>query len=360
MDSALISMLELIDRPAFTVRDNKIHHLNAAAKGLLLRPQEDILPLLLTGHAEYQTFSQGCLCLQLCLGAQARSATVTSLGDEKLFIVEAPAEDASLRSMALSARSLRDPLSDIMASTDQLAAYLDDAENAALRSQLTRINRNAIRLLRQIANMSDAYSYAQKPQSGMRVQCVNAVLDEIFDRVQVFLAGAQRQIVYQGSNRLASALVDETMLERLVLNLLSNALKFAPTGPDIQARLTVESNTAHLTIHDPASLLSNQDLGAMFLRYQRAPSMEDSSQGIGLGMTLVRLAAESHGGALLVSQAPQGGVVYSVFMPLRQPEETVSDHGLHTDYAGGIDHVLLELSDILPADYYSPDETASL
>ena len=98
----------------------------------------------------------------------------------------------------------------------------------------------------------------------------------------------------------------------------------------------------------------------MFLRYQRAPSMEDSSHGIGLGMTLVRLAAESHGGALLVSQAPQGGVVYSVSMPLRQPEETVSDHGLHTDYAGGIDHVLLELSDILPADYYSPDETASL
>ena len=145
-----------------------------------------------------------------------------------------------------------------------------------------------------------------------------------------------------------------------MLNLLSNALKFAPTGPDIQARLTVESNTAHLTIHDPASLLSNQDLGAMFLRYQRAPSMEDSSHGIGLGMTLVRLAAESHGGALLVSQAPQGGVVYSVSMPLRQPEETVSDHGLHTDYAGGIDHVLLELSDILPADYYSPDETASL
>ena len=69
-------MLDLMIRPGFCVKDNKIAYVNQAAQSLLLSPGTDVRPLLSTGAEEYGAFAEGCLYLKLNLSPRGCGAAV--------------------------------------------------------------------------------------------------------------------------------------------------------------------------------------------------------------------------------------------------------------------------------------------
>ena len=92
--------------------------------------------------------------------------------------------------------------------------------------------------------------------------------------------------------------------------------------------------------------------GHFFDSFLREPGILDGRCGIGLGMVLVRAAAASHGGTVLVEQTSAATKITLSLLISQQTESTVSSPVLRVDYAGERDHRLLELSDALPADAY--------
>ena len=338
-------MLDLMMRPGFCVKDSKILHANPAAQALLLAPGADVQPLLLTGLEEYRAFSGGCLYVKLQLSASGCGACVVRWEDYDVFLLDLEEDEGVLRALALAARELREPLTSLMISADHMRACDTDPDAAA------RMRRSIHQMLRLIGNMSDAgHSVTVSRQETVDIA---ALLAEIFEKAQALAEQTGLTLRYQGLSGEIPGLADGQQLERAVLNILSNAIKFTPRGGQIDAALTRQGRMLRLSITDSGSGIAEGILRNVFCRYLRQPGIEDSRHGLGLGMVLVRAAAANHGGTVLIDQPGGKGTRVTLTLAIRQSTEaTLRSPMMRIDYAGEWDHGLVEFSDSLPLAAY--------
>lgn len=348
----VLGMLDLMLRPGFCVKDGHILKVNQAAQSLCIRPGSSVSQLLQTGTEEYAALSQGALYLTLNLAGQPVEASVTRLGDLDIFLLEQDADDRELQAMALAARELRIPLSGVMATAQRLFPMAGPEEDS--QCQAARLNRGLYQMLRVLGNMSDA---ARGPEeSHQETRELSSFFDEIFEKAQGYLSQAGLKLVYRGLGSPVYGLISGEQLERAVLNILSNAIKFTPAGGTIQATLTRHSHFLRLSIQDNGCGMDAEVRRNLFSRYLRRPAIEDSRFGLGLGMVLIRSAAASHGGTLLIDQPEGSGTRVTLTVDLRRkPEPGLRSPILAVDYAGDWDHWLVELSDSLPPDVYGKE-----
>lgn len=338
----LAGMLELIPYPGFCVQNNRIEAVNRAGQALLFTPGMALEPLLYTGTEEYAAFSGGCLYLQLTHLGTTFGASVSRMGQQDLFVLDQQRESEALQAFALAAMELRQPLLSALISADKLSQTIDGS-----REPLARLNRGLHQLHRIINNMSDAGRCAVlSHQQTVNLRCC---FDEIFEKLCSHTAQAGISLVYTGLQEDLYCLADRELLERAVLNLTSNALKFTPTGGTIHASLVRLGNRVQLCMQDSGSGIPETLLSSVYTRYLRAPGIEDSRQGLGLGLVIVRSAAAAHGGTVLIDQPEATGVRITMTMAIRHGSSTVRTP---IDLPGGQDPALLELSDCLPVSFY--------
>ena len=335
-----LGILDYMIQPAFFVRNHQITAVNEAARAHFLSAGTELAPLLQTGKEEYASFSGGCLYLNLNLAGRTFGASVTRREEGDLFVLEPDQDDQELHAMALAARELREPLSNIMITANNLYPLALQQEDA--RDQAARMNRGLIQMMRILNNMADASRYART--SRQEVLDISAEMAEIFEKAAATVALTGLQLVYEGPKEPVYSLGDREQLERAVLNLLSNAVKFTEKAGIIQAKLVRQGNLLRLSILDDGAGIDDSLRAHLFHRYLRQLTLEDSRFGIGLGMVLVRSTAANHGGQ------PSGkGTRITMTMAIRQNKDAVLRSPLATiDYAGGHDHALLELADCLP------------
>lgn len=342
----MLGMLDLMVCPGFCVKEKEIVKVNPAARGLLLEPGTDVRALLLTGREEYDAFRGGCLYLSLSISGQAHGASVVRMEDFDVFLLEQEEDREELRALALASKELRSPLSNAMTAAEQLLASGADPQT---REQLGCLNRGLYQLLRIVGNMSDAGSHI--PQ--WETRNLSAILDEVFEKSRALLDRTGITLSYQPLNEAVYGLADRDLLERAVLNILSNALKFTPRGGQIQASLTRRGRTLRLSVQDSGSGIAENILSSIHRRYLRQPTLEDSRYGIGLGMVLIRSAAASHGGTVLIDQPEGSGTRVTMTLAIRQnPDNVLRSPRFPVDYTGGYDHALVELSGSLPPDLF--------
>ncbi len=337
--------LNLIVSPCLCVKDGRIFRCNQAADPLMLPEGCEITPLLATGREEYAAFRGGSLYLTLNISGTVFGAEVERRGDWDFFLLEGPEETRELRALALAAADLREPLAGIQVSAEMLAR---EAGPEAER-QTAALNRSMAQMLRVIGNMSAAAAGL----SHQELVEITAVFREIFEKAQTLLRGIDLSLSYHGPEHRLYCVADTQELERAILNLLSNAAKFTPKGGSITASLTRQGRMLRLCVQDTGSGISDAIRGSVFRRYLRQPSIEDGRSGLGLGMVMVRSAASHHGGTVLMDRPPQGGTRVTMTIAIRQDCGTqLRSPLLRIDYAGERDHALMELSDVLPAEYY--------
>lgn len=347
----MAQMLELMDRPAFCVRDGIITAANRSAIGRLVRVGDPLSPLLTSGHGEYAEFSEGCLFLSLCISGEHYGASVTRVGDQDVFTLEAADSLGELRSLALAARELRSPLHKVMALSDGIFPQV--CADPQLADQIAQMNRGLYQLHRLINNMADAATFLS-PR--LELRDVTAVAQELFEQAAELCQEAGVTLHFSNPPVPAYSLIDSQRLERGIYNILSNALKFAPRGSVIEAKLTRRANTLYFIIADQGPGLAAGVAPNVFSRFLREPSIEDPRFGLGLGMTLIRSAAMIHGGTVLLEQPKDGGVRVTMSLPIRQDVRSVRSPTLHVDYAGERNHGLTELADSLPHELYKPNK----
>jgi heavy metal sensor kinase len=107
---------------------------------------------------------------------------------------------------------------------------------------------------------------------------------------------------------------DHRMLQRLIANLLDNALKYTPAGGSVELTVFQNAGSAALTVRDTGSGISVGDLPRIFERFYRCDQSR-SVAGTGLGLSLARAIARAHGGEITVESRPGRGSAFTVTLP---------------------------------------------
>ena len=110
---------------------------------------------------------------------------------------------------------------------------------------------------------------------------------------------------------------DPGWLERLVLNLLDNAIKFTPTAGVISVRVSRDGESARLAVRDTGIGITPELMPHIFERFFRAdPARSSGVEGVGLGLSLAHWIVERHHGRISIESQPGKGSTFTVFLPL--------------------------------------------
>lgn len=339
-------LLELISRPSFSVQNGKITHANAPARERQLLPGMTVKELLLTGVEEYEAFQSGCLYLTVSCAGIPWGATVTKMDSYLLFLLDQDNSTSALQAMSLAAMHMRRPLSEIMAAAESLSPYQRKSEEAA------RIDQGTYSLLRMIRNMEDVSHYMSSI-CPMKLHSIGDVIAETVEHAAALAAQAGKKIVFVPLQETVYSMAEPERLKRAVYNLLSNALHATPNAGTIEVCLKKNGKTLYFSVLDGGTGIPAQLQGNLFTAFMREPALNDGYSGLGLGMSVVRAAAASHHGAVLVDFPKETGTRVTITLPIRQStDNTVRTPILTIDSFGGYDQGLIELADVLPVSVF--------
>ncbi len=115
---------------------------------------------------------------------------------------------------------------------------------------------------------------------------------------------------------------DGEAVASVLVNLLSNVMKFSPNEKEVTVRLFRRNGQAVLQVADKGIGISPQDRSRIFKRFYRAKNdVVSETRGSGLGLTLVKHIAEAHGGTVEVESEPGKGSVFSIILPISGPKK---------------------------------------
>jgi len=108
---------------------------------------------------------------------------------------------------------------------------------------------------------------------------------------------------------------DERKVKQVLLNLLSNALKFTPEGGRIDVRAAVNDGMAEISVADTGVGIAPEDQEAIFEEFRQVGTADKKVEGTGLGLALSRKFIELHGGRIWVQSQPGKGSTFSFTLP---------------------------------------------
>jgi signal transduction histidine kinase len=121
--------------------------------------------------------------------------------------------------------------------------------------------------------------------------------------------------------------VDKHRIRELMLNLVTNAIKYTPAGGLVGLSLTELDGAVTLTVSDTGVGIAPGDLPHIFDRFWRADparSRTGERAGTGLGLAITKWIAEAHGGSITVQSRPGRGTVFTVHLPRTGPVDGTS------------------------------------
>jgi two-component system OmpR family sensor kinase len=219
------------------------------------------------------------------------------------------------RFLADASHELRTPLATIAGYAELSRRTPDDAHE--LDQALRKVESEAARMSTLVEDMLLlARLDAGRPLEREPVDLTLLVMEALDDARVV---DADRTWRLDLPDEPVGTLGDEQRLHQVVTNLLVNASRHTPPGTTVTAGLRADADRAVLTVHDDGPGVAPELQRTIFERFSRGDSSRTrASGGAGLGMSLVRAIAESHGGTATVRSAP-GDTTFTVSLPLHSP-----------------------------------------
>lgn len=251
-------------------------------------------------------------------GAGDELDRVATAFNHTLEHLEAAVEEMRHFSAAL-AHELRTPLAALRGEIELALARRpdDETEQRALASQIEEIDK-----LKRLIDHILTLARAESGQIHLRFAPVNvgdlaAFLVEQLEPVAQ-MRGVELRAVSEPDVVVPA---DKGWLERLILNLLDNAIKFTPAGGSIVVEVSQAPGAVRLSVRDNGIGMSREDADRAFERFYRAdPARSSVNEGAGLGLSLVKWIAEQHRGTVAVTSRQGEGSTFSVTLPRQRDE----------------------------------------
>jgi heavy metal sensor kinase len=168
--------------------------------------------------------------------------------------------------------------------------------------------------------VSDLLSLARADAGEQRLRLeelyLNDMVQESCQTAQALAGPKGIRLTYEGGEDIL-LLGNEELLRRMIVNLLDNAIHYTPAGGTVSVKLTCQNSDARLVVADTGIGIPPECTSRLFDRFYRVDdSRARVNGGSGLGLSIVKLAAESHRGSVDVVSEPNHGSTFTVSLPL--------------------------------------------
>ena len=212
---------------------------------------------------------------------------------------------------------LRTPITNIVGYVELLQDGVYGNPTDEQVSALQRVEQNSERLLTLIEDLL-TLSRLDQPQLRLETRLIDLrrVLSTVHEMLAPMLAG--RNVDFRVSVPQAPVAMngDREKLERMVVNLAGNAVKYTPDGGAVLVQLTRHGGTAVIEVRDTGLGIPEHELDSLFRRFYRSSVAEQRAiQGTGLGLSIVKSIATLHGGTVTVESELGKGSIFRVALP---------------------------------------------
>jgi two-component system sensor histidine kinase KdpD len=227
-------------------------------------------------------------------------------------------ESERLRNSLLSAIShdLRTPLASLVGLVDTMGMTNPPPTNQ--QNEIAQsIKKSALRMSTLVTNLLDM---ARLEAGVVKInrewqpleECVGSALAVCVSLLE------GRSLHVQLATDLPLLFLDAVLMERVLVNLLENAVKYTPAGTAIWIQAHQEADKVVLTVEDEGAGLPAGREAAIFEKFERGHK-EAALPGVGLGLTISRAIVEAHEGTIQAENRPQAGARFIVTLPIGQP-----------------------------------------
>jgi signal transduction histidine kinase/DNA-binding response OmpR family regulator len=277
--------------------------------------QEKPVGILIAALNPYRQLDPGYAgFLDLVAGQIAASFASSRAFEEERERAEALAELDRAKTTFFSnvSHELRTPLTLMLGPLEDALQSGAPPEPASLEL----LHRNAMRLLKLVNALLDfSRIEAGRLRAAYQATDLSLLTTELSSVFRAAVERAGLKLIVECSALPEAVYVDHEMWEKVILNLLSNALKSTFDG-EIRVNLRATGAGAELTVTDTGTGISAEDLPRIFDRFSRIESARRRShEGTGIGLALVRELVEMHGGSIRAESAPGTGTTFTVMVP---------------------------------------------
>lgn len=273
-------------------------------------------------------------------------------------------KDPGIKLFAEISHDFKTPISIIYSSIQLMDNYENTLDGHDYKEKavhyMNLIRQNCFRIMRMTNNLIDLSCYS----SGvLKCKSINydivKLIKDISQSVQVHVETKGVELVFETSLDSMVMAVDPDMIERVILNLVSNSLKFMEQKGVISIFVSESEGDILITVKDTGVGICKESLASIFDLFSKADNFYNRhNEGCGMGLYIVKVFVEAHGGNVKVSSEIGKGTEFEI----RLPKKVLGDDGVvyvdiqdnksRISASGVTEPVNVELSDVYPCTYY--------
>ncbi len=219
--------------------------------------------------------------------------------------------------VSMASHEFRTPLAIIDSTAQRLKKSADRMSSDDVLKRIDKIRDAVVRMTRLMESTLTAARLDEgKVAVDMRSCNIGRVITDVCSRIQEI---AKHHVITCELNALPETIrADDSALEQVLTNLLTNAIKYAPGAPDIHVMAFAEDHQVVIQVSDNGLGIDAEDLPNLFGRFFRAKT-STGIVGTGIGLSLVKTLVELHDGTVSIKSKKDEGSTFTVRLPVDGP-----------------------------------------
>lgn len=242
------------------------------------------------------------------------------------------------------------PLNIILTTVQVVSKIIEEYNNKRMIRYISGIKQNSYRLLRLVNNLIDITKidggYYELKLGNYNIV---SVVEDIVSSVAEYIVNMKRNIIFDTSEEEIILACDPEKIERIILNLLSNALKYTDEYGNIEVNINADNDNKKviISVKNDGAPIPKEDAQKIFKRFKQSDKLSSRGcEGSGIGLSLVQALVEMHGGRIWVNEGASKGAEFQFYLPIEKVK-CEEDSKIHTkELNSKIEKCNIEFSDV--------------
>lgn len=244
---------------------------------------------------------------------------------------------------------MRSPLNIILS---VLQCYKDDYKDikryGKCQDHMDVIKRNSYKILKLVNNLIDTTKLEKNHYSIKRenLDVINLIEWNI-SSIDKYAKQKEISLVFDTNVEECIMAVDPEAIDRIIMNLISNAIKFSPKGSNIYINAWKSINQLTISVRDEGIGIPKEEQNTIFNRFvQSSRNKKSENSGSGIGLDLVRYLTQAHNGSIELKSEENSGCEFIIKLPIERLQDDENNRDKCLNIRSKVEVLEVEFSDI--------------